>query len=107
MIYIFVYYAPNFEEVWEAYWFGPVRPSVRMCVTLALGQEPLKSRNLVCRMSMKIKRPVLFSLSIGFVIAELLPFSFFLHYKHMEAYKTKYHKNRLSQCHDIWIKDCV
>ena len=20
-------YAPNFEEVWEAYWFGPVRPS--------------------------------------------------------------------------------
>ena len=39
-------YAPNFEEVWEAYWFGPVRPSVRpsvrLCVTLALGQEPLK-----------------------------------------------------------------
>ena len=22
------FYAPNFEEVWEAYWFGPVRPSV-------------------------------------------------------------------------------
>ena len=25
----FVYYAPNFEEVEGAYWFGPVRPSVR------------------------------------------------------------------------------
>ena len=23
------YYAPNFEEVEEAYWFGPVRPFVR------------------------------------------------------------------------------
>ena len=34
--------------------------SVRLCVTLALGQEPLKSRNFVCRMSMKIKRPVFF-----------------------------------------------
>ena len=78
-MYIFVYYAPNFEEVWEAYWFGPVRPSVRLYVTLALGQEPLNSRNLVCRMSMKIKRPVFFSLSIGFVIAELLPFSFFFY----------------------------
>ena len=62
-------------------------PSVcRLCVTFALGQEPLKSRNLVCKMSMKIKRPVFFSLSIGLVIAELLPFSFFfLHYKPMEA----------------------
>ena len=25
------FYAPNFEEVWEAYWFGPVRPS--LCYT--------------------------------------------------------------------------
>ena len=31
-------YAANFEEVEEAYWFGPVRLSV----TLALGQEPLE-----------------------------------------------------------------
>ena len=54
---------------------------------------------------MKIKRTRIFFLSIGFVIAELLPFSFFLHYKPMEAFRTKYHKNRLSQCHDIWIKD--
>ena len=34
------------EEVEEAYWFGPVhpcvRPSVRLCVTLALRQEPLE-----------------------------------------------------------------
>ena len=37
-------YAPNFEEVWEAYSFGPVRPSVcpSVSVTLALGQEPLE-----------------------------------------------------------------
>ena len=27
-----VYYAPNFEEVEEAYWFGPVRPSVDLSV---------------------------------------------------------------------------
>ena len=36
------FYAPNFEEVEEAYWFGPVHPSVRLCVTLALGQELLE-----------------------------------------------------------------
>ena len=36
------FYAPNFKEVEEAYWFGPVHPSVRLCVTLALGQEPLE-----------------------------------------------------------------
>ena len=36
------YYVPNFEEVWEAYWFGPVHSSVRLCITLALGQEPLE-----------------------------------------------------------------
>ena len=27
-----VFYAPNFEEVEGAYWFGPVRPSVRLSV---------------------------------------------------------------------------
>ena len=25
-------YAPNFEEFEEAYWFGPVHPSVRLSV---------------------------------------------------------------------------
>ena len=39
-------YAPNFEEVEEAYWFGfahlSVCPSVRLSVTLAPGQEPLE-----------------------------------------------------------------
>ena len=37
--------------------------SVRLCVTLALGQEPLEigSLNLVCRMSMKIKKTHIFS----------------------------------------------
>ena len=33
-----VFYAPNFEEVEEAYWFGPVH----LPVTLALTQEPLE-----------------------------------------------------------------
>ena len=36
------FYVPNFEEVAEAYWFGSVRPSVRLCFTLALGQEPIE-----------------------------------------------------------------
>ena len=40
---VFTFYDPNIEEVCEAYWFGPsVRLSVRLCVTLALGQEPLE-----------------------------------------------------------------
>ena len=33
---------------------------------------------------MKIKKTQIFLLSMGFVIAELLPFSFLLHYKPME-----------------------
>ena len=28
----FYFYAPNFEEVEGAYWFGPVRPPVRLSV---------------------------------------------------------------------------
>ena len=28
----FSFYVPNFEEVEGAYWFGPVRPSVRLSV---------------------------------------------------------------------------
>ena len=36
------FYAPNFEEVEGAYWFGPVRLSVRLsvCNTLTL-KEPI------------------------------------------------------------------
>ena len=34
---------------------------------------------------MKIKKTRIFFLVHGFVIAELLPFSFFLHYKPIEA----------------------
>ena len=26
------YYGPNFEEVEEAYWFGPVRPWITLCI---------------------------------------------------------------------------
>ena len=33
---------PNFEEAEGAYWFGPVRPPVCPCVTLAYGHEPLE-----------------------------------------------------------------
>ena len=43
------FYAPNFEEVEGAYWFGPVRlsvcPSVRLSVTPYVGcktREPLE-----------------------------------------------------------------
>ena len=40
---IFAYfYAPNFEEVEGAYWFGSVRGDVRASVTLAYGQERLE-----------------------------------------------------------------
>ena len=61
-----------------------------MCVTLALGQEPLEigSKNLVCMISMKIKKTHIFFLSIGLVIAELLSFSKFfilLHCKPIAA----------------------
>ena len=37
-----LFYAPNFEEVEEAYWFGPVCPSMCLWVMLALGQEPIE-----------------------------------------------------------------
>ena len=37
----FSFYAPNFEEVEGAYWFGPVCLCVHACVTLAYGHEPL------------------------------------------------------------------
>ena len=42
IFHLFIFYAPNFEEVEEAYWFGPVHLSVRLSVTLALVQEPLE-----------------------------------------------------------------
>ena len=58
------YYAPNFKEVEGAYWFGPVRGSVRASVTLAYGQERLEigSWNLMCGISMKNKRTRIFFL---------------------------------------------
>ena len=39
------FYAPNFEEVEEAYWFGPVPPCVCLCIHrshFAYGQERLE-----------------------------------------------------------------
>ena len=36
------FYAPNFEEVEGAYWFGHVSGSVHACVTLAYSQERLE-----------------------------------------------------------------
>ena len=82
-----VCYAPDFEEVWEAYWFGPVHPSVHLCVTLAHGQEPLEigSRNLVCRMSMKIKKTRIFFLVHDICHCRVIALLIFLHYKPMEA----------------------
>ena len=88
----------NFEEVEEAYWFGPVClficPSVCLSVfpyvlTLALGQQPLESWDLdffyVGRV-WKLRRPVCFFLAIGFVIADLLPFSKFFIFIALKAY---------------------
>ena len=62
----------NCFEVEGAYWFGPVRPSVCLSVTHALGQDPLEigSCNLVCGRSMKIKRTHFF-LSGGLVVVEI------------------------------------
>ena len=37
-----VHYAPNFEEVEGAYWFGPVRLCVRGALRFAYGQELLE-----------------------------------------------------------------
>ena len=37
-----VLYAPNFEEVEGAYWFGPVCGLVDLSITLAYDQEGLK-----------------------------------------------------------------
>ena len=47
---------PQLRRVAEAYWFGPVGPSVSLCVTLALGSLEIWSWNLVCGISMKIKK---------------------------------------------------
>ena len=38
----FLFMHPTSNKVAEAYWFWPVRLSVRLSVTLALGQEPLE-----------------------------------------------------------------
>ena len=56
------FYAPNFEEVWEEYWFGPVFLSVSpsVCYTCTRSRTVrdriLKFGMYMCRMSMKIKK---------------------------------------------------
>ena len=77
----FFLYAPNFEEVEEAYWFGPVRPSMRACVrawvTLCMQSKRVRSRILKFDMwnkYEKMRRPVFFSFSVGRFVAELCPF---------------------------------
>ena len=55
---------------------GPVRPSVRPSVGYACTRSRIVTdRILKFGMSMKIKKKYIFVLSIGFVIAELKPFS--------------------------------
>ena len=58
-----------------------VRPSVRQCVTLALGREPLEigSLNLVCtgRMSINIKKTRIFSCPWDLSFQCYCPFHFF------------------------------
>ena len=73
------FYAPNFKEVQEAYWFGPVR----LCVSrshFAYGQEQLEvgSWNLNCGISMKNKRTcTFFSFRSDFSLQNYAPFSTF------------------------------
>ena len=58
MLCYFVFYAPNFKEVEEAHWFGPVHPCVHGWVTLCIQSRMLEigSGNLIYGISMKNKR---------------------------------------------------
>ena len=66
-------FAPNFEEVEWAYWFGPVRLSVCLSVKLYMLSRTVRDRilKLINGISMKIKRTHIFS--VGLVIAVLYP----------------------------------
>ena len=75
-------YAPNFGEVEGAYWFGPVRPSVRLsvCPSVTLfgsweTQELLMlgSWNFICGMYMKNKRTRIFSFFRRSRISRVMP----------------------------------
>ena len=68
-----IFYAPNFEEVDGAYWFGPVHLSVMPFVGCNT-REPLELRtlNFICSISTKNKQMRIFS--IGPSMAKLCPF---------------------------------
>ena len=94
---IIKFLCPNFEQVDEAYWFGPARPSVDPSVRYACTRSnTVRDRNLkfASGTSMKIKETRIFFLSIGFVTVEfaffkVFPFfiSFSLQCKPIEACK--------------------
>ena len=69
-----VYDAPHFEEVEEAYWFGPVCACVRVS-HFPYGQEQLEigSWNLLCRISMKNKRTYIFFLFRRTFLCRVMP----------------------------------
>ena len=68
------FYAPNFEEVEEAYCFGPVRLSVTPFVGCKTGEPfELGTWNFICSISTKNKRSRIF-FSVGPCMAKLCPF---------------------------------
>ena len=74
------FYAPNFEEVEGAYWFGPVHPIVHLSVRNTFWQLR-NSRTPYARILkflygiyMKNKRTHIFFSSAGLVVLELCPF---------------------------------
>ena len=69
-----IFYAPNFKEVEEAYWFGPVRPCVRGALHFAYIQERLEVESWYVELVWKIRGPIFFFFSVRLFIAELYPF---------------------------------
>ena len=89
------FYAPNFEEVEEACWFGPVCACVHPWVTLCIWPRMVRDRILkfdIHRISMKNKRTCIFFLFLRTFGCRAMPlfqrffFFFFLlcYYKPME-----------------------
>ena len=83
-------YAPNFEEVMEAYWFGSVCPSVRQSVCYACTLSRT-NRDRILKFGMwdefeNQEDPYLFSCSLVLSLQSYCPFQrFLLHCKPMEA----------------------
>ena len=105
------FYAPNFEEVEGAYWFGPVCPSVGLSVTHGYGQEPLDIgswNGKYMYQAWKIRGALIFVFSVGLLVAEVCPsaFSTYAIITYGSLW-TKYLGNHLSEDLDIRHADCI